>query len=362
MATDVTEQQILEELKKIHFPGYTRDIVSFGLVKKVTVCGGVVKVEIGLVSSNPAIPKKIEKDVKEVLSQLAGVTQINVQMQVTPAERVAPSGASGPPKPDPNLLPHVKHVIAVASGKGGVGKSTVAVNLALALKETGAKVGLMDADVYGPSIPMMMGIEQKPEAEEGKIVPLEQFGIKLMSIGFLVGEESPLIWRGPIVSRVVQQFLRDVLWGELDYLVVDLPPGTGDIQLTLVQTVPISGAVIVTTPQEVALLDVVKANEMFKTVHTPILGVVENMSTFVCPKCTHEEPIFRQGGGAKEAQRIGVPLLAQIPIEPAICVGGDTGKPIFIQSPSSQAKEAFKTLVHNLIHQLSMLTPSSQSK
>ncbi len=341
MSNEVTEKIILETLKKVHFPGYSRDIVSFGLVQKVTVCDGLVKVEIKLVSSDPNVPEKIEADVRAAVSALPGVKQVNVAVTATPA-KPTPTGPRAPGQAGgEKLLPQVKYVIAVASGKGGVGKSTVAVNLALALKAQGAKVGLMDADVYGPSIPMMMGASEKPMAQNNQILPIEAQGIKLISIGFLMEKNAPAIWRGPIVSRVVQQFLRDVAWGELDYLIIDLPPGTGDIQLTLVQSVPLTGAVIVTTPQKVALLDVARANEMFKTVHTPILGVVENMSEFVCPSCSHTEAIFNEGGAAEEAARIGSRVLGKIPIEPAICRGGDSGKPIVAQKTPSKAKEVF---------------------
>lgn len=348
MSTQITEQSLLDELKKVRYPGYSRDIVSFGLVKKVNFCDGIVKAELKLGGVNPEVPKQIEKEIREVLSTLKGVRQVNVAIEVSAAK----AKGGGGPAPKEALLPKVKNVIAVASGKGGVGKSTVAVNLALALKAQGQAVGLMDADVYGPSIPTMMGAAEKPKVQNEKILPLERHGIKLMSIGFLVDENAPAIWRGPIVSRVVQQFLRDVDWGALDTLVIDMPPGTGDIQLTLVQTVPLTGAVIVTTPQKVALLDVVKANEMFKTVNTPILGVIENMSDFICPNCSHEEPIFSKGGGLREAERIGVPLLGEIPIEPAVCRGGDEGTPVVIQAGPSKAKEAFASAAQRVIQAL----------
>jgi len=347
MASELTEKSILEVLKKVPFPGYSRDIVSFGLVKKVTVCEGNVKVFIKLISSDPNVPKKIEIEVKEALNQIPGVTQANVAIETTPAKATPTPG-----QPGQKLLTEVKNVIAVASGKGGVGKSTVAVNLALALKAQGLSVGLMDADVYGPSIPMMLGCHDRPLVEGEKIRPLERYGLKIMSIGFLVDENAPAIWRGPIVSRVVTQFLRDVKWGALDYLVIDLPPGTGDIQLTTVQSVPLKGAVIVTTPQDVALLDVIKANEMFKTVNTPILGVVENMSTYICSKCSHEEAIFGKGGGQKEADRIQVPFLGGIPLDPAICQGGDSGIPIFIQDSPSPVKEAFQKIAQKVVSSL----------
>ncbi len=358
MPTEVTEQTILDLLKKVNFPGYSRDIVSFGLVKKITFCEGLVKIELKLTSSDANVPKKIEVDVKTAVSAVPGVDQVNVAIEVI-APKAGPGGAAGPGSQKGKSIPGVKHVIAVGSGKGGVGKSTVAVNLALSLHAQGHKVGLMDADVYGPSIPMMMGVSEKPMARDKKIIPLEAHGVKLISIGVLIDENAPAIWRGPIVSRVVQQFLQDVEWGELDYLIIDLPPGTGDIQLTLVQSVALSGAVIVTTPQAVALLDVIKANEMFKTVNTPILGVVENMSHYTCTKCSHEESIFSQGGAQKEAERIGSTVLGQIPIEPAVCQGGDSGKPIVIQESDSKAKQIFAEIAQKVVEKVAAKSPAS---
>lgn len=353
MSLEVTKEVILSELKNVNFPGYSRDIVSFGLVKEILINEGVVTVRLKLVSSDPNVPKKIDTDIQSVLGVVTGVTRIDVEIEIG-SPKASPGGPGKPGQAgNAQALTGVKHVIAVASGKGGVGKSTVAVNLALALKVQGAKVGLMDADVYGPSVPMMLGVNEKPQVQNEKIVPLEAHGIKFISIGVLIAEKAPAIWRGPIASRVVQQFLRDVAWGELDYLVIDMPPGTGDIQLTLVQSVPLTGAVIVTTPQQVALLDVVKANEMFKTVNTSILGVVENMSQYVCSNCSHEEPIFSQGGAEKEAQRIGAPVLGQIPIEPAVCQGGDSGKPIMVQEKSSKAKEVFISIAQKVAESVS---------
>ncbi len=242
-------------------------------------------------------------------------------------------------------IPGIRHIIAVASGKGGVGKSTVSVNLALALSETGDKVGLMDADIYGPSIPMMLGVEERPTADEDeRILPVLRYGIKLMSTGLLVGEADPIIWRGPMVMKMVEEFLKNVAWGELDYLVIDLPPGTGDAQLTLVQKVPISGAIIVTTPQDIALIDAKKGLAMFQKTNVPILGIIENMSYFVCPHCQGKTEIFRYGGGKKTSELFGVPFLGEIPIDPRMPIGGDIGHPIVKAYPDSPVAEVFRKI------------------
>jgi ATP-binding protein involved in chromosome partitioning len=251
-----------------------------------------------------------------------------------------------------NLVPGVKHVIAVSSGKGGVGKSTVASNLACALALTGAKVGLLDADLYGPNIPMMMGPAKGPEQKDGKIVPAESYGVKLISMAFLVPEETPLIWRGPMVHQYLQAFFRDVEWGELDYLLIDLPPGTGDVQLSLSQMVPLSGAVTVTTPQEVALHDVRKGMAMFQKVNVPLLGIIENMSYFVCGHCGERTEIFSHGGGERAAEKLGVPFLGRIPIDPVIREGGDSGHPIVVTDPTSPQAEAFRDIARKLIDEL----------
>ncbi|WHZ21517.1 MAG: Scaffold protein for [4Fe-4S] cluster assembly ApbC, MRP-like [Nitrospira sp.] len=248
----------------------------------------------------------------------------------------------------PNIIPGVKHVIAISSGKGGVGKSTVAVNLAVALSLNGAKVGLLDADIYGPNIPMMMGVEKTPEQQDGKITPAESHGIKLISMGFFVPEETAVVWRGPMVHTAIQQLFRDVLWGELDYLLIDLPPGTGDAQLTLTQLVPLAGAVTVTTPQEVALHDVRKGMTMFQKVNVPLLGIVENMSFFVCGHCGERTEIFSHGGGERAAEKLGIPFLGRVPIDPAIRAGGDTGNPIVIAKPDSPQAKAFREIADKL--------------
>jgi ATP-binding protein involved in chromosome partitioning len=251
-----------------------------------------------------------------------------------------------------NLIPDVKHVIAVSSGKGGVGKSTVAANLACTLAILGAKVGLMDADLYGPNIPMMMGSTSGPEQKDGKIVPVETHGVKLISMAFLVPEEAPLVWRGPMVHQYLQAFFRDVLWGELDYLLIDLPPGTGDVQLSLSQMVPLAGAITVTTPQEVALYDVRKGMAMFQKVNVPLLGIIENMSFFLCGHCGERTDIFSHGGGERAASKLGVPFLGSIPIDPAIREGGDSGHPIVVANPASPQTAAFIDIAKKLIEKL----------
>jgi ATP-binding protein involved in chromosome partitioning len=264
---------------------------------------------------------------------------------------------TGGANPDPakgqeDLIPTVKHTIAISSGKGGVGKSTVAVNLAVALAQQGAKVGLMDADMYGPNVPMMMGVRKQPEQQEGKLLPAESHGVKLISMGFFVPEETPLTWRGPMIHTAIQQFFRDVLWGELDYLLIDLPPGTGDAQLSISQLVPLSGAVIVTTPQEVALHDSRKGLVMFQKVNVPLLGIIENMSYFVCGKCGERTEIFAYGGGERAAEKLGIPFLGRIPIDPAIRAGGDTGMPIIVADPNSPQTKAFMEIASTLIARL----------
>ena len=302
----LSEELVLERLKAVKFPGYSRDIVSFGLVKEVKIAGSDLIVRLSVATNNPAVPEALKRDSEEVLGAIPGVRSVKVVIDITAPPDVASSGQTGTTK-----IPGVDHVIAIASGKGGVGKSTVAANLAAALQRSGVDVGLCDCDIYGPSISLMFGATQERPMATGDntIIPIERYGIKLMSMGSLLDDSSPAILRGPMVTRATQQFLRQVDWSGLDYLILDLPPGTGDIQLTVVQTVALTGAVIVTTPQEVALIDARKASSMFAKVNVPVLGIVENMSYFLSPSDGKRYEIFGSGGGALEAKRLKVPLL-----------------------------------------------------
>ena len=265
---------------------------------------------------------------------------------------IAGEGSTSPAGGKDSLLPTVKHIVAVSSGKGGVGKTTVAVNLAVTLAQLGAKVGLMDADVYGPNVPMMMGVRKPPEQRDGKLVPTESHGVKLMSMGFFVPEETPLTWRGPMIHTAIQQFFRDVMWGDLDYLFIDLPPGTGDAQLSISQLVPLRGAIIVTTPQEVALHDSRKGLVMFQKVNVPLLGIIENMSYYVCGKCGERTEIFSYGGGERAVEKLGIPFLGRVPIDPAIRAGGDSGMPIVVADPASPQTKAFQEIASKVAAQI----------
>jgi ATP-binding protein involved in chromosome partitioning len=339
----VSEEQVRDALKSVKYPGFTRDIVSFGLVKLVNIDNGEVKVQLALATNDPNIPAAIKSDAEKVLRTIDGVRNAKVLIDI----HAPPTGAGvgvGAAR-----IPGIKHAISVASGKGGVGKSTVAANLALALEQTKARVGLCDCDIYGPSISLMFGTRERPMAtEENKIVPIEQYGLRLMSMGFLLDDTSPAILRGPMVTRYTQQFLRQVEWGELDYLMLDLPPGTGDIQLTIVQTVALSGAIIVTTPQEVALIDARKAASMFDKVNVPVLGLIENMSYFISPSDGKRYDIFGSGGGEREAKRLRVPLLGQIPIDIATREAGDRGMPIVGEDRQSSVAAEFRRIAENL--------------
>jgi ATP-binding protein involved in chromosome partitioning len=317
----LTEQNILEALRAVKDPDLHRDIVSLDFVKGVTISGSDVRFTMELTTPACPVREELKGNAERALREtIEGIGQIDIQMT---AKVLAHEHAQ-----KAQVLPGVKNTIAVASGKGGVGKSTVAVNLAVSLALDGAQVGLVDADVYGPSIPLMMGIAGRPQVRNQRLQPMEKWGVKVMSIGFLVDPMQAVIWRGPMASGAVKQFMSDVDWGELDYLIFDLPPGTGDIQLTLVQSIPLTGAVIVTTPQDISLADARKAYAMFGKVNVPILGIVENMSYFVCTHCGHREEIFDNGGGRKAAEELGIPFLGEIPIYTTIRMSGDTGKPI----------------------------------
>ena len=339
----LSETEVLAALRDVKYPGFSRDIVSFGLIKSVNIDNGEVKVQLALATNDPNVPQTIKTDAERVLRGIAGVQSARVLIDIHAPPTGAGAGAGA------TLLPGIKHVIAVASGKGGVGKSTVAANLAVALDQAKARVGLCDCDIYGPSISLMFGTRERPMAtEENKIVPIEQYNLKLMSMGFLLDDTSPAILRGPMVTRYTQQFLRQVEWGELDYLVLDLPPGTGDIQLTIVQTVALSGAIIVTTPQEVALIDARKAATMFEKVNVPVLGLVENMSYFISPSDNKRYDIFGSGGGEREAKRLRVPLLGQIPIDMATREAGDRGMPIVAEDRQSPVAAEFDKIARRI--------------
>jgi len=339
----LSETEVLAALRNVKYPGFSRDIVSFGLIKSVNIDNGEVKVQLALATNDPNVPQTIKTDAERVLRGIAGVQSARVLIDIHAPPTGAGAGAGA------TLLPGIKHVIAVASGKGGVGKSTVAANLAVALDQAKARVGLCDCDIYGPSISPMFGTRERPMAtEENKIVPIEQYKLRLMSMGFLLDDTSPAILRGPMVTRYTQQFLRQVEWGELDYLVLDLPPGTGDIQLTIVQTVALSGAIIVTTPQEVALIDARKAATMFEKVNVPVLGLVENMSYFISPSDNKRYDIFGSGGGEREAKRLRVPLLGQIPIDMATREAGDRGMPIVAEDRQSPVAAEFDKIARRI--------------
>jgi ATP-binding protein involved in chromosome partitioning len=325
----MTPEFIRDALRQVRYPGFSRDIVSFGLVKEVTCEPGLTTVRIEVQTRDPKVPEQIFEDCHAILDPLPDVGSVKVDIEVKDAPAAA--GAAG--SVGKSSIPEVKRIIAVASGKGGVGKSTVAANLAVAVAATGAKVGLCDCDLYGPSVAQMFGTRERPLAnEQDEIVPLEAHDIKLMSMGFLLEDRSPVIVRGPMATRYTQQFLRQVAWGNLDYLVLDLPPGTGDIQLTIVQTVSVDGAIIVTTPQEVALIDARKAVAMFAKVNVPILGLIENMAWFECD-AGKKYYLFGEGGGVREAETLNVPLLGRIPIDIPTRERGDSGHPIALLQP-----------------------------
>jgi ATP-binding protein involved in chromosome partitioning len=330
-------QDLLEALKQVKYPGFSRDIVSFGLVRDIQIGAKGVVVDLAPISGNDEIVGAIRAEVAAVLERAA---QQPVEVRVEQAPRPAPGGAGVPRARTP--IEGVRHIVAVASGKGGVGKSTVAVNLACALVGLGYRVGLLDADVYGPSVPMMLGLEAKPEVrEDRRIVPVETRGLKAISMGMFLGERTPVIWRGPMVTKLITEFFRKVEWGELDYLILDLPPGTGDAQLTVAQQVPLAGGVIVTTPQDVALLDVKRGITMFEQVNAPVLGVIENMSYHLCSGCGSRHEIFGHGGGQQMARESGVPFLGEIPLLAAIREAGDRGVPIVVADPQHPQSRAF---------------------
>src|SRR5262245_45384557 len=355
-----TPQELLEHLKTVQYPGFTRDIVSFGLVRDIEVSSAGITVKLAPSTAREEVIREIEAGVRAALSQVPGVGPVTILREEAPAatRRRGPEG-----------IPGVRSIVAIASGKGGVGKSTVATNVALALAALGSRVGLMDADVYGPSIPLMLGIDEKARAGEGqRLQPVERHGLAVISMGMFVGEGTPIIWRGPMLTKLIVEFLRNCDWGDLDVLVMDLPPGTGDVQLTLTQQVPITGGVIVTTPQDVALADVRRGIEMFRQMHAPVLGVIENMSYHLCPGCGARADLFGHGGGAALAQQLGVPFLGEVPLARSLREGADWGLPIVAAAPSSPQSRAFHEIAERILVRLreaesrpplTELTPSS---
>ncbi len=347
-----TPNEILLELKKVKYPGFTRDIVSFGMVKDIEIAYRGVTVSLSAPSADPEVAAQIVEDVRRMVAAMPGVPAVEVHMeQAAGTPRTAPASGRRP-------VPGVRHVVAVTSGKGGVGKSTVAVNLALAMRAAGWRVGLMDADVYGPSVAMMVGAERQVQlTPERRIIPLESYGIRYISMALFVGDESAVIWRGPMVTKLETEFLFNVEWGELDCLVLDLPPGTGDAQLTITQRVALAGGVVVTTPQEIALLDVRRGVAMFQQVDVPVLGVIENMSYHLCPKCGACHEIFAHGGGARLARELGVPFLGELPLVGELREGGDYARPLVAVRPDHPVSAAFASIARRVIAELEHTTP-----
>ena len=349
--TDITQATVLKALSGVMDPELGKDLVTLNMISDITIEGSNVSFCLTLTTSACPLKEELEAAARKAVEEIPGAGTVIIK---TDAKVPQSKGL-----PDKKPIPLVKNTIAVASGKGGVGKSTVAVNLALSLARTGAKVGLLDTDLYGPSIPMMMGMHEPLLAnEEEQLIPLENYGIKLVSVGFMLDEETPLVWRGPLIMQLVKQFLTGVKWGHLDYLIIDLPPGTGDTQLTLVQTIPLSGAVIVSTPQDVALIDARRAIKMFHEVKVPILGIIENMSYFECPHCNEKTEIFSSGGGEKTSERYDVPLIGKIPLDPLIREGGDNGKPIVEADPDSAHSKAFGDIAATVATTLSRMALS----
>ncbi len=343
----VTEAAVLDALKVVKDPDLHRDIVTLGFIKHLKVDRAQVSFTIEL--TTPACPVKdqMRDQARAAVLQLPGVSGVDVQMSARVREAVGGDGTRSP-------VAGVKNVIAVGAGKGGVGKTTVAVNLAIALAKRGGKVGLMDADIYGPNVPIMLGMKPRLTTDGQKIVPAQKFGLQVLSMGFLTEDDAPVIWRGPMLHGALQQFFREVAWTDLDYLVVDMPPGTGDVALSLSQTVPVAGAIVVTTPQQVSLADSRRAIAMYKKLNITPLGIVENMAYFACPNCAHEADIFGHGGGERMAEELGVPFLGRIPIYQPIREGSDTGVPLMIGEPDSPASRAFMSAAEQMAAQISL--------
>jgi ATP-binding protein involved in chromosome partitioning len=342
----VTEAAVLDALKAVRDPDLNRDIVSLKFIKNLQIDGGRVGFSIEL--TTPACPVKdqMRDQARAIVMALPGVTEVNIEMTA----QVRSTGAATGKAP----VPGVKNIIAVGAGKGGVGKTTAAVNLAIALSQYGGRVAMIDGDIYGPNVPIMLGIHTQLTTDGQKIIPAEQYGIHLVSMAFLTSDDAPVIWRGPMLHGAIQQFFREVRWDNIDYLIVDMPPGTGDVALSLSQTVPVSGAVVVTTPQTVSVADTRRAVRMYEKLNVPALGLIENMSHFVCPNCSHESDIFGKGGGEALAQELSIPFLGSVPIYEPIRIGGDTGVPITIGEPHSPAARAFRATAERLAAQLSI--------
>jgi ATP-binding protein involved in chromosome partitioning len=348
------EHEVLSQLQQITYPNSRHDIVALGLIRQIRVDGGTVLLHLRSSSAPEEIVRLLAGKITTLLKNAPGVKHVEIHGGAAQGEVPSPSHSQASSQ---SSLPGVRRILAVASGKGGVGKSTVAVNLALALKALGNRVGLLDADVHGPSMPLMMGTEAAPRtAQDKKIYPVERYGVSLISMGFFLDDQSPVIWRGPIVMGIIRQFLRDVIWGELDYLIVDLPPGTGDASLTLAQEVPLDGGVIVSTPQDVALLDVQRGIAMFRQVRVPILGVVENMSYYVCPHCGEREDIFGHGGVSKT----GLDVLGEIPIIEDIRSAGDNGRPLVSQNPDHPVAQVFQRIATRVVETFRDRAPVSR--
>jgi len=343
----IREETVLEALKAVRDPDLNRDIVSLKFIKNLKIDGGRVAFTIEL--TTPACPVKdqMRDQARAVVAAIPGVTSVEIEMTAQVRSTATPEAGKA-------QVPGVKNIIAVGAGKGGVGKTTVAVNLAIALSQAGGRVAMIDGDIYGPNVPIMLGLQTQLTTDGQKIVPAEQYGMQIVSMGFLTGDDAPIIWRGPMLHGVIQQFFREVRWDRIDYLIVDMPPGTGDVALSLSQTVPVSGAVVVTTPQTVSIADTRRALRMYQKLNVPTLGLVENMSHFVCPGCAVESDIFGKGGGESLAQELSVPFLGRIPIYEPIRVGGDTGIPIAIGEPQSPAARAFRSAAERLAAQLSI--------